>query len=63
MTTCQRCSDQTHLLEKCTYCRKYICRKCEKSARRLAKINRLIICKDCWGNMATRMQFKSAKAK
>ena len=57
---CERCSNQTYMLEKCNYCGKNICTLCVKSGKRLKKIRRLVICNDCWGKLPKRKIFKSA---
>ncbi|MBI4399287.1 hypothetical protein HY570_00925 [Candidatus Micrarchaeota archaeon] len=56
---CERCSAQTYMVEKCNYCNKQLCRDCEKSAKRIAKTRRYVICKDCWGDMKKRSEFKA----
>ncbi len=56
---CERCSNQVYYVENCDYCKKAVCLSCEKSAKRLKKIRRLVICKACWGNMKARKQFKA----
>lgn len=48
-----------HFLEKCEYCQKMVCVNCEKSAKRVRKLRRLVICKSCWGNLKSRKLFKS----
>ncbi|HUY70045.1 MAG TPA: hypothetical protein VMV00_00550, partial [Candidatus Baltobacteraceae bacterium] len=45
--------------EKCSYCSRIICFNCVKSSGRFNKVTRLVICKDCWGNMKKRGAFKS----
>ncbi|MCK4318998.1 hypothetical protein KAW38_00300 [Candidatus Micrarchaeota archaeon] len=55
---CQRCGEQTAKLEKCDYCDRLICNMCKKSAKIVGKLKRLVICKDCWGNMKRRGKFK-----
>ncbi|MCX6769647.1 MAG: hypothetical protein NT051_03125 [Candidatus Micrarchaeota archaeon] len=56
---CERCSGQNYMLEKCDYCSKFACQSCTKSAKRLKKVRRLVICKDCWGKIETRKKFKA----
>ncbi len=56
---CDRCSESMHFLEKCEYCQKMVCVNCEKSAKRVRKLRRLVICKTCWGNLKSRKLFKS----
>ncbi len=58
---CERCSAETHEPEKCKSCGKKICRNCVKSMKKLHKLERIAICKDCWGDMAKRSKFKSAR--
>ena len=47
------------MLEKCNSCGKMVCQSCEKSAKRLKKVARVVICKDCWGNLPKRAKFKA----
>jgi hypothetical protein len=47
------------MAEKCNSCGKLVCESCEKSAKRLKKVSRAVICKDCWGNLAKRSRFKA----
>ncbi|MBI5061854.1 MAG: hypothetical protein HZB67_06115 [Candidatus Aenigmarchaeota archaeon] len=57
---CDRCAKETHWLEQCFYCNRRVCRSCEKSTKVIKKRERKIICKDCWGKMDKRRDFKSA---
>ena len=56
---CERCSTQAYTLEKCNYCSKMVCESCKKSAKRCKKVDRYVICKDCWGNLKLRSKFKA----
>jgi hypothetical protein len=56
---CERCSKQVFQAEKCNYCSRFVCESCEKSAKRVKKTSRYVICKDCWSNTALRGKFKS----
>ncbi|MCX8174918.1 MAG: hypothetical protein N3E51_01810 [Candidatus Micrarchaeota archaeon] len=56
---CDRCSNQVYALEKCNYCEKHVCEACKKSAKRVKKVDRYVICKDCWGNLKHRADFKA----
>lgn len=56
---CDRCSQAVHYVEKCDYCAKSVCVMCEKSAKRIRKIRRAVICKNCWGTLSTRKKFKA----
>ena len=56
---CERCSQQVYYVEKCDYCGKNVCLLCEKSAKRIKKVRRAVICKGCWGNLKTRSRFKA----
>ena len=56
---CERCSNQCYGYEKCNYCGKSICNDCAKSAKRVKKVTRYVICKDCWGNLKSRSKFKA----
>ncbi|MEM3031152.1 MAG: hypothetical protein QXH27_05460 [Candidatus Micrarchaeia archaeon] len=57
---CERCSEPTFNPEKCNYCSRMVCRSCEKSAKRVGRVKRLVICKDCWNNLSRRKAFKSS---
>ncbi|MEM3399579.1 MAG: hypothetical protein QXP42_01980 [Candidatus Micrarchaeia archaeon] len=56
---CQRCSKEIHLLENCDFCQRLVCVSCIKSSRRLSKVERIVICKDCWSDNKKRQEFKS----
>jgi hypothetical protein len=56
---CDRCSKQVYLVEKCGSCGKSVCESCKKSAKRVDKVARYVICKDCWGDIKTRSKFKA----
>ena len=56
---CERCSIPCHMIEKCDSCGKMACQLCVKSAKRLKKVRRVVICKDCWGNIGKRSKFKA----
>jgi len=56
---CERCSKEIHKREKCDYCNRTICNSCVKSSRRVSKIHRTVICKDCWGKIPMRKKYKS----
>ncbi len=47
------------MLEKCNSCGKMVCESCEKSAKRVKKVSRVVICKDCWSDMKKRSKFKA----
>jgi hypothetical protein len=36
-----------------------LCESCEKSAKRVKKVDRYVICKDCWSDMKSRSKFKA----
>ena len=57
---CEKCSGETHRPEKCNYCGRMVCRNCEKSSKRSKKEGRLVICKNCWGNLKRRQKFKTS---
>jgi hypothetical protein len=57
---CERCGKQTAKPEACNYCKKMCCNLCIKSSKRPSRLVRLIICKNCWGNMEKRGKFKRA---
>jgi len=56
---CERCSSQVYMVEKCNSCGKMVCQSCVKSAKRLKKVSRVVICRDCWGDMKKRSKFKA----
>lgn len=58
---CERCGNDTHFLAECNYCKKKLCRNCEKASDTTKNGERKIICKDCWGNMESRTQYKTKK--
>lgn len=55
---CERCKADTYMLEKCGYCGRTVCGACVKSSKRKHKTTRFVICRDCWGDMKKRAQFK-----
>lgn len=57
--TCDRCKREIFKSETCGYCKRKICVNCMKSSQRVKKINRLVICKDCWSNTKRRKIFKN----
>jgi len=57
---CERCGAEIYKYNVCNYCHRKICNNCVKSSRRVSKTVRLVICKDCWGDMEKRKAFKSA---
>jgi len=48
-----------YTLDKCGSCGKAVCKSCEKSAKRVKKVTRVVICKDCWGDLKKRKRFKA----
>ncbi len=58
---CERCKREIYKSETCGYCNKKICNDCIKSSQRVQKVTRLVICKDCWGNMHRRRAFKNKR--
>ncbi len=56
---CERCSEPTHYLEVCTYCGRRVCQHCIKASRKASKLERRVICKDCWTDVKKRKAFKS----
>ena len=57
---CERCSEQAHIVEKCIGCSKQVCNTCVKAAKRVKKLKRVAICKDCWGKIGARSKWKKA---
>ena len=60
--SCERCKDEVFKYIACNYCGRDICNNCIKSSARASKISRLVICKDCWGNLSKRGKFKNKLA-
>ena len=56
--SCERCKKELYRYIACNYCGRKICESCAKSAQRIAKTKKLVICKDCWSNMTKRKAFK-----
>ena len=56
---CERCSGQEYTLEKCNSCSRMVCESCKKSAKRVKKVTRYVICRDCWTDMKKRAKFKA----
>lgn len=57
---CGRCGDDAYYLEPCDYCKRIVCRNCQKSSLTASKTVRKVICKDCWGDIKKRTAYKSA---
>ncbi len=58
---CERCKREIFKNETCNYCNRKICASCMKSSQRVHKVTRLVICRDCWGNMKRRNAFKNMR--
>ncbi len=56
---CERCKHETYKTEKCNYCGRMVDYRCVKASQKASKIQRLVICKDDWGKMEKRMQYKN----
>ncbi len=56
---CERCGKEIHKNVSCGYCNKKICYSCLKSSKRVTKVEKAFICKDCWSNMKKRKKYKS----
>lgn len=56
---CERCKREIFKNEVCSYCNKKICNSCIKSSERFQKTTRIVICKDCWGNVKRRNAFRN----
>lgn len=56
---CERCGNVAIVPERCGYCEKLLCRACEKSAKRIGKTKRFVICRTCWGDLRKRRKFKA----
>jgi len=59
MILCERCKREAYRYETCNYCGRKVCYNCIKSSMRRHKTTRLVICKDCWGDMKKRKAFKN----
>ena len=59
--SCDRCKNEIFKYETCNYCSRKICFSCTKSGQRPTKTSRLVICKDCWGDMKKRSAFKNKR--
>ncbi len=59
---CERCKREVFKFVVCDYCKRKIGNECIKSSKRKTKTTRLIICKDCWGQMPRRKSYKSMTA-
>ncbi len=57
--TCDRCKNEVVRVEQCNYCGKNVCNSCMKASQKASKLIRLVICKDCWGNMPKRSHYKN----
>ena len=47
-------------MEACTGCSRMVCRNCQKASLTASKTKRLVMCKDCWGDIKKRKKFLSA---
>ncbi|MCL5430112.1 MAG: hypothetical protein M1504_01385 [Candidatus Marsarchaeota archaeon] len=56
---CDRCKKEVYKAELCNYCGKKICDSCVKSSQKATKLQRLVICRDCWSMMPKRKAFKA----
>ena len=57
--TCERCKREIYKTEACNYCSRKICLECIKASQKASKLSRLVICKDCWGDMVKRTAYKN----
>ncbi|MEM4367355.1 MAG: hypothetical protein QW035_04505 [Candidatus Anstonellales archaeon] len=57
--SCERCAAPTAKAVKCRYCSKMLCNSCIKSSKKVARVEHIYICKDCWTVMPKRKAFKS----
>lgn len=57
---CERCGREIYKYETCNYCGRKIGYECVKSSKSISKLVRAVICKDCWGKLPRRKQYKSA---
>lgn len=56
---CERCKKDVYKHMLCKYCNRKICNACMKSSKKVTKINRIAICKDCWGKTKIRKEYKN----
>ncbi len=47
---CERCGRDTHFVQKCTFCGKWVCQSCVHASKNVEKVNRIVICKTCFGD-------------
>ncbi len=59
ITNCERCKREIFRSEACDYCGKKICAQCERASQRVKKVQRLVICRTCWGSMKKRGAYKN----
>ncbi len=59
MMVCERCKHETYKTERCNYCGRNIDIRCMKASQKASKTQRLVICKDDWGNMQKRTMYKN----
>ncbi len=57
---CGRCGKDAYYMEACSGCTRMVCRDCQKSSLTASKTKRLVLCKDCWGDIKKRKKFLSA---
>lgn len=57
---CERCRNDIYKYNTCNYCKRKVCVNCVKSSRRISKVIRIVVCKDCWTKLPSRKAFKSA---
>ncbi len=58
---CERCKREIYRNNKCNYCDRAVCDGCMKASQRASKLQRLIICRDCWSNMEKRTLYKNKR--
>jgi hypothetical protein len=59
MMVCERCKHETYKTETCNYCGRKLDERCIKATQRATKTQRLVICKDDWGNLRKRKMYKN----
>lgn len=56
---CERCTSDTHFMEKCTFCERYVCRACIRASKNVKKVNRIVICKSCFGDISKMKKYEN----
>ena len=62
ISKCGRCGEKSAKPEVCSSCKRAVCHKCIYASKKVNRkdIRRLVMCKDCWTNMAKRKDYRHA---